>query len=66
MLFIELIEATSSAVFLSREEKAPWIRLAIRKLDTTKVLLMILWEVLQYANKAQSLLRCAVAEKTRH
>ena len=27
-----------------REEKLPYVRLAIRKLDTLKILLMILWE----------------------
>jgi hypothetical protein len=43
-LFIEAIEAISSATFLSRSEKQPWVRLAIRKLDTLKVLLLILWE----------------------
>jgi hypothetical protein len=43
-LFIEIIEAASSAAFLPRSEKAPWVRLAIRKLDTLKLLLMVLWE----------------------
>lgn len=43
-LFIELIEAISVAGFLKPEEKQPWVRLAIRKSDTLKVLLMILWE----------------------
>jgi hypothetical protein len=43
-LFIEMIEAIASASFLSKGEKVPWVRLAIRKLDTLKVLLMILWE----------------------
>ncbi|MEK7539414.1 MAG: four helix bundle protein [Patescibacteria group bacterium] len=43
-LLIESIEATVTATFLSKEEKLPWIRLAIRKTDTLKVLLMILWE----------------------
>lgn len=43
-LFIESIEAIACASFLSREEKHPWVRLAIRKIDTLKVLLMILWE----------------------
>ena len=43
-LFVEVIEATSSAVFLARVEKIPWVRLAVRKLDTLKILLMILWE----------------------
>jgi len=43
-LFIETIEATSAAVFLSRAEKLPYVRLAARKVDTIKILLMILWE----------------------
>lgn len=43
-LFIETIEAIAEATFLSRSEKQPWVRLAIRKLDTAKVLLLILWE----------------------
>lgn len=43
-LFIETIESTSSATFLSRNDKQPWVRLAIRKLDTLKVLLLVLWE----------------------
>lgn len=43
-LFVEMMEAIAAAGFLSREEKATYVRLAIRKLDVTKVLLMILWE----------------------
>lgn len=43
-LFIELLEATSTAVFLGREEKLPFVRLSIRKLDTLKILLLVLWE----------------------
>ena len=43
-LFIELIEALAVATFLSREEKLPFVRIAIRKLDTIKVLLLILFE----------------------
>lgn len=43
-LLIECIEATASATFLDPKEKEPWIRLAMRKLDTLKILLMILWE----------------------
>ena len=44
ILFIEIIEATSGAAFLPKGEKLPWVRLAARKLDTLKLLLMILWE----------------------
>jgi len=43
-LFIETIEAIASATFLSKSEKRPWVRLAIRKLDTLKILLLVLWE----------------------
>lgn len=43
-LFIETIEAIVSATFLPRTEKIPYVRLATRKLDTLKILLMMLWE----------------------
>ncbi len=32
------------AAFLSKEEKTPYVRIAIRKLDTLKILLMVLLE----------------------
>lgn len=38
------MEAVSAAAFLSHEEKVPYVRLATRKVDTLKLLLMILWE----------------------
>lgn len=50
-LFIEIIEAIASAGFLSRAEKQPYVRLAIRKLDTGKILLMVLWESKSLDNK---------------
>jgi hypothetical protein len=50
-LFVEIIEAVTVAEFLSKEEKLPWIRLAIRKTDTLKVLLMVLWETKSLDNK---------------
>lgn len=43
-LFVEAIEATVTAAFLSRAEKLPYVRLALRKIDTIKVFLMMLWE----------------------
>ncbi|MDD5318258.1 MAG: four helix bundle protein [Candidatus Pacebacteria bacterium] len=43
-LFVESMEAISVASFLQRKEKLPWVKLAIRKIDTAKVLLMVLWE----------------------
>jgi hypothetical protein len=43
-IFIEIIEALAFAGFLQKKEKLPYIRLAIRKLDVLKILLMVLWE----------------------
>jgi hypothetical protein len=43
-LFVELIESISVASFLQKDEKLTWVRIAIRKIDTIKVLFMILWE----------------------
>lgn len=44
ILCIEIIEAISAEAFLPRADKSPYLRLAIRKLDTLKLLLQILWE----------------------
>lgn len=44
-LLVEIIEASVIAGFLPKNEKQAWIRLAIRKTDTLKIMLMILWEV---------------------
>ncbi len=43
-LFVEIMEAVIAAGFLPRTGKQPYVRLAIRKLDTMNVMLMILWE----------------------
>jgi hypothetical protein len=43
-MLVEIMEAVAIASFLSREEKAPYVRLAIRKTDTLRVLLMVLCE----------------------
>jgi hypothetical protein len=43
-IFIECIECVSAAAFLSPQEKMPYVRHAIRKVDTLKVLLLVLWE----------------------
>ena len=50
-MFVETIEAVSIAAFLAREEKQPYVRIAIRKIDTLKILLMILWETKSLDNK---------------
>jgi len=61
-LFIEIIEAISIASFLSREEKHPWVRLAIRKTDTLKILLMVLWEAKSLDNKKYIALSLKIEE----
>lgn len=50
-LFIASIESTAQASFISRSEKQPYVRLAIRKIDTLKILLMVLWETKSLDNK---------------
>lgn len=50
-LFIKSIEATATAAFLPREEKLPWVRLALRKTDAKQVLLQILWETKSLEDK---------------
>jgi hypothetical protein len=50
-LFIEVIEAISAASFTKSEDKKHYINIAIRKVDTLKVLLMILWETKSIDNK---------------
>jgi len=42
--FVQAIEAIVAASFLSKQEKIPYVRIAIRKIDMIKVLLMIVWE----------------------
>jgi hypothetical protein len=50
-LFIETIEGVSVASFLNKENKLPWIQFSIRKLDTLKILLMVLWETKSLEDK---------------
>ncbi len=44
ILFIDLIESLAVATFLSKEEKLPFVRIGIRKLDTLNILLLVLFE----------------------
>jgi hypothetical protein len=50
-LFVEVIEALATASFLAQEEKLPSVSLALRKTDTLKIFLMILWETKSLDNK---------------
>ena len=50
-LFIEAIESISSAIYLDRAEKLPYIRHSIKKIDGLKVFLQIAWELKAIDNK---------------
>ena len=51
ILLIDAIEAISIAAFLSREEKLPYVRIAIRKIDALKIFPLLLWETKSLDNK---------------
>ena len=61
-LFVEVIEAIASATFLPKIEKQPWVRLAIRKLDTLKILLLVLWETKSLDTKKYAALSLPLEE----
>lgn len=42
---------TAAASFTPKAEKIPYVKTAIRKLDTLKVLLMVLWETKSLSDK---------------
>jgi hypothetical protein len=44
-LFVEAMEMTVYASFLSKEEKLPYIKVAIRKVDTIKIFVQTAWEM---------------------
>ena len=45
------MEAIITASFLNQSEKLPYVHLAIRKIDTLKIFLMLLWETKSMDNK---------------
>ncbi len=61
-LFIEIIEMISSASFVKKEEKTPYLRTAIRKLDTLKILLLVLWETRSIDTKKYELISLPLDE----
>lgn len=44
-LFVDAVEVISIATFLTKDEKSPFVRKAIVKLDTLKIFLKIAWEI---------------------
>ena len=61
-MFVEIMEGVAVAGFLPKEEKQPWVRLAIRKTDTLKVLLMVLWETKSLDDKKYIALSLKIEE----
>lgn len=57
-----MIETIATASFLLRQEKIPFVRRAIQKTDTLKILLMILWETKSLDNKKYIALSVRVDE----
>lgn len=56
------MEAVSAAVFLQKQEKLPYVRLAICKLDTLRLLLLVLWETRSFDTKKYAALSAKVDE----
>ncbi|MEK9152681.1 MAG: four helix bundle protein [Patescibacteria group bacterium] len=61
-MLIETIEAISAASFTARQEKLPYVRLAIRKIDTCKILLLVLWETKSLDTKKYAALSQKIEE----
>ena len=53
------MEATATDSFLNPQEKLPFVRLAMRKVDTIKIMLMVLWE----SNSLKDKQYIAISEK---
>ena len=51
-----------AAAFLPPQEKLPWVRLALRKIDTEQVLVQILWETKSLEDKHYILLATALTD----
>ena len=51
ILLTAIIEMIASASFLAKNEKQPYIKIAMRKNDAVKIFLLILWETKSLDNK---------------
>ena len=61
-LFVEIIEMCASASFVQKVDKIIYLRTAIRKLDTLKIMLMVLWETRSIDTKKYELLSVPLEE----
>ena len=53
---------SASASFTQKQDKIPYLRTAIRKLDTLKILLMVLWETRSIDTKKYEMLSVPLDE----
>jgi hypothetical protein len=53
---------TTSASFMQKHDKLPYLRAALRKLDTLKILLIVLWETQSIDTKKFELLSLPLEE----
>ena len=61
-LFIEVIENTATAAFSRKEDQMIYVKRASKKLETLKILLMVLWETKSITNKKYIELSLALDE----
>lgn len=61
-LFVETIEMCTCASFVQKVDKIIYLRTAIRKLDTLKIMLIILWETRSIDTKKYELLSVPLEE----
>lgn len=51
LLFIEILELLFLASYIKKQEKLPYLKKAIEKLDILKFFLKIMWEIKTFNNK---------------
>lgn len=61
-LLIDAIEAVAAATYAPRQEKLTYVRLALRKVDAFKIMLLILWETKSLGTKKYAALSVRVEE----
>ncbi len=59
------MEAVAIATFISKQDKLPYVKKTIIKLDTLKIFLMIAWEIKSIDEKKYILLSEILAESGR-
>ena len=61
-IWIEIIKVIATASFLPKQEKITYVRSAIQRVDTLKVLFMVLWESGSLQNNQYAVLSVKIEE----